>query len=358
LILKWGAPGPQICLAIVGKHSTISITMTSPGLPFIRRLFYSQWFITPPYPTESFKDQVIIVTGANVGLGLEAARHFVRLDAAKVIIACRSIEKGEAAKKDIESTTNRTGVVDVWQLDLGSFDSVKAFGKRIESLPRLDVLLENAGVSVQSWRMLEGHEESITVNVISTFLLALLALPKLKASAKKFNIKPHLCIVSSEVHIMAGFKERQNTSKPIFEVLKDEKLRTTDSYQISKLLEVLVVREITETSAKAPYPVVINMLNPGFCHSALIREMNSGMFIFMAIVKVIAGARTTEVGSRTLVNAAQFGPESHGKFLSDAKVDEVADWIRTDEGKETQVKVWSELQGILEKIQPGVTKNI
>lgn len=331
--------------------------MTTPGLPFLKRFFYSQWFVTPPYPTQSFKDQVIIVTGANVGLGLEAARHFVRLDAAKVIIACRSIEKGEAAKKDIEETTKRVGVVDVWQLDLSSYGSVKAFGKRIESLPRLDVLLENAGVNVQSWRLTEGHEESITVNVISTFLLALLALPKLKATAKKFTVHPHLTIVSSEVHVMAGFDERKDTSKPIFEVLKDEQSRTTEKYQLSKLLEVLIVREMTETSAKAPYPVIINMLNPGLCRTALTREFKFGFGMGVPILMTIAGARTTEVGGRTLVNAAGFEEESHGKYLSDSKMEEVSDWVRSDEGKEMQVKVWTELQDILEKIQPGVTKN-
>lgn len=64
-------------------------------------------------------------TGANIGLGKEAARHFVQLNAAKVIIACRSVEKGENAKQDIESTTGRKGVVDVWQLDLQSYDSVR-----------------------------------------------------------------------------------------------------------------------------------------------------------------------------------------------------------------------------------------
>ncbi len=58
-----------------------------------------------------------------MGLGKEAARHFVGLNAQIVILACRSVEKGEAAKKDIESTTKRAGVVEVWQLDLGSYNS-------------------------------------------------------------------------------------------------------------------------------------------------------------------------------------------------------------------------------------------
>lgn len=113
---------------------------------FLPHLMYSQFFVTPQYPTTDCTSKTIIVTGANVGLGKEAARHFVRLNAKKVIIACRSTEKGEAAKRDIEESTKRSGVVEVWQLDLQSYDSVKAFAKRAESLERLDAIVENAGI--------------------------------------------------------------------------------------------------------------------------------------------------------------------------------------------------------------------
>lgn len=74
---------------------------------------YSQLFVRIPYPTRDFTNETVIVTGANAGLGLEAARHFTRLNAAKVILAVRSISKGEAAKQSIESSTKRTSVVEV-----------------------------------------------------------------------------------------------------------------------------------------------------------------------------------------------------------------------------------------------------
>jgi len=58
------------------------------------------------------------------------------------------VEKGEAAKHDIERSTGRTGVVEVWKLDLQDYDSVKAFAKRAEGLKRLDIVIENAGISM------------------------------------------------------------------------------------------------------------------------------------------------------------------------------------------------------------------
>ena len=170
---------------------------------------YSQIFVSLPYPSQDFAGQTIIVTGANGGLGLEAARHFTRLGASKVILGVRNIESGNEAKKSIEDSTKRSGVVEVWQLDLGNYESVKQFVQRAQGLKRLDVVVENAGIAGNpKFAMPEGNEAMITVNVISTFLLGLMILPKLKETAAKFNVEPRLVIVSSEVHAFAKFKER------------------------------------------------------------------------------------------------------------------------------------------------------
>ena len=114
---------------------------------FLPTFIKSQFFEHPEVPTADCSGKTIIVTGANVGLGKEAARHFVRLNATKVILACRTVSKGEAARADIEATTKRSGVVQVWQLDLEDHDSIRKFVRRAETLDRLDVVLENAGGS-------------------------------------------------------------------------------------------------------------------------------------------------------------------------------------------------------------------
>lgn len=68
--------------------------------------------------------------------------------------------------------------------------------------------------------------------------------------------------------------------------------------------------------------------------------------------------RTTEMGSRTLVAAACAGDESHGMYMTDCQVGEVSAWVRSERGKETQRRVYDELMGVLEGVEPGVTKNI
>jgi NAD(P)-dependent dehydrogenase (short-subunit alcohol dehydrogenase family) len=90
--------------------------------------------------------KTVIVTGANVGLGKSAAAHFVSLNADKIIIACRSVEKGEAAKAEIiKSVDNAKTTIEVWPLDLSNYDSIRSFVKRANALERLDIVVENAG---------------------------------------------------------------------------------------------------------------------------------------------------------------------------------------------------------------------
>jgi NAD(P)-dependent dehydrogenase (short-subunit alcohol dehydrogenase family) len=313
---------------------------------------YSQLLVTPEYPTKSFTDQTVIVTGSNVGIGFEAARHFTRLNAAKVILAVRNISAGETAKQSIEESTGRAGVCEVWELDLASFGSVKAFAARASQLPRLDIVVENAGIATYNFRVAEGHESSITVNVISTFLLGLLLLPRLKATAKEFpSSTPHLSIVTSDVHAWTSLPEWKSSNT--FATLDEEEAADMPArYPTSKLLEILVVRELSPNLADSG--VILNMLTPGLCHSSLSREAGWGIWLMIQLM-----ARSTEVGSRTLVAAAAAGPESHGAYMRDGKANNAAlsSFVQSEDGAKAQKKVWEELSEILENIQPGVTNS-
>jgi len=189
---------------------------------FMTSFLYSQLFVTLPSPTQDFTDQTIIVTGSNTGLGLEAARHISRLNASLLILAVRNPVKGEAAKESILATTGRPSEsIEVWELDMQSYDSVKAFAARASKLQRIDALLENAGIMAQSFKLVAGYESVITTNVIGTFLLALLLLPKLRESAKKMGTRPRLSFVASDLHFIAKFPERN--AEDIFAALADER---------------------------------------------------------------------------------------------------------------------------------------
>ena len=126
-----------------------------------------QWvrdqFLDLPLISENLEGRIAIVTGANIGLGFECAKHFLRMKPAKLILAVRSIEKGQAAAlRMIEETKEtRSDVVEVWQLDMASFASVQAFAQRVLTLPRLDIAVLNSGVLTRVWDTTgDGYEVS------------------------------------------------------------------------------------------------------------------------------------------------------------------------------------------------------
>jgi retinol dehydrogenase-12 len=183
--------------------------------------FYSQLFVTPQVPDIRLDGHIIIVTGANVGLGFEATKHFVRMGASKVILACRDVNKGKSAQQSIERSTNvAKGALEVWQLDYSRYDSVKTFAERVNGLSRLDAVVQNAGINTRKWKMAEDNESHITVNVVSNLLLAHLILPKLRESARATGQDGRLVIVGSEVYMWAKFQEKH--SEKLFAALNSE----------------------------------------------------------------------------------------------------------------------------------------
>lgn len=282
-------------------------------LSYIYRQFFDH---PPPIPSSlSLKDQTILITGANSGIGLEAARQCVKLEAKLLILAVRSQVKGEAAKSDILKTNpGSETIVEIWLLDLESFGSVVAFGKRADELPRLDVAMLNAGVFKFAWETTsDGIESSLQVNHLSTALLSLLLLPVLRKTAIILHQPPRLTFTSSEVHMWTPFNE-QNAAN-VLECLNDKGhfKDYMDRYCVTKLLDVFWVREL---AAKVSEDVaIINLINPGSVDTGLHR----GNKVFQLMDKIVG--RTPEEGGRLLVDAAVVkGSESHGKYLSEARL--------------------------------------
>ncbi|KAI0383638.1 short-chain dehydrogenase/reductase-like protein [Hypomontagnella monticulosa] len=327
----------------------------------LSRAFWTQ--IMPlPIPTADFTSKTIIITGANVGIGLEAARYFVRLSAEKVILGCRDLDKANEAKRDIESTEGKIGVIEVWHVDLSSFDSVKGFCLRASTLDRLDIVIENAGLLATRYEAFEGYERQITVNVISTYLMAMLLLPTMRRTMSMYQDRnmddvPHLVIVGSNGHFYAHFKQRSAPS--IFDALKDDS-DMYERYRTSKVLSVLFARELANRMSSSGKPsTILNVVDPGFCQSNLLRDKALGpiMSPIMAFLMVVF-ARTAEKGARTYIMAACAGIESHGKYLEDCELSTPSSFVESDEGSKVQVRVFDELVGILEGISPGISGNI
>lgn len=182
---------------------------------------HSQLFVTPPIPTYDFGGQTIIITGGNRGIGFEAARHLLKLNAKRVILAVRSVQRGQDAAEKLEMSTGRSGSVQVEELNMASHESVKAFATRMEKIDRLDAVLLNAGMYIHEFYLADGYESHLTVNVINTVFLAFLLLPTLRSSANKHMSQSRISFVSSDRHVMFSLPEWKE-EKP-FELLSDEK---------------------------------------------------------------------------------------------------------------------------------------
>ena len=98
----------------------------------------------------------------------------------------------------------------MYELDYSRYASVLAFGTEIATqLERLDAVVLNAGIATETFAVLEGNESSMTVNVVSTVLLAVLLLPALRASAERWGTEPVMTVVNSGAHAMCEFPERR-----------------------------------------------------------------------------------------------------------------------------------------------------
>jgi retinol dehydrogenase-12 len=177
-------------------------------MPSFGNFLHTQLILNIPKPIVSFTSKTVIITGGNSGLGKEAVKHIVGLGASKVIISCRNTSKGNKAKLEIESSLKcNPDIIEVWEVDIESVASVNAFVDKVNKLPRLDVLISNAGIQTINFGIAYGTERTLAVNVIGTFLLALQLIPKLKETAKAFNVEPHLTFLSSALYDVAKYPD-------------------------------------------------------------------------------------------------------------------------------------------------------
>jgi NAD(P)-dependent dehydrogenase (short-subunit alcohol dehydrogenase family) len=190
-----------------------------------------------------------IVTGANGGIGLETARGLACMGAS-VGLVCRNAEKGRAALADIQRESG-SSKLDLLIADMSSQASVRALGAQIlEKYPRIDVLINNAGGAARERKLsADGIEVTLAANHLGAFLLTLLLLDRLKASAPARIIN-----VSSE----AQRRARLDISDLQFE---HRKFSGFAAYGQSKLLMNAVTFELARRLEGTG--VTVNCLHPG-----------------------------------------------------------------------------------------------
>ncbi|CAK7233490.1 hypothetical protein SBRCBS47491_008627 [Sporothrix bragantina] len=308
-----------------------------------RQLFQS----VPPIPANVRLDgKTVLVTGANVGLGLACTRHFLELGAARLIMAVRSISKGEAAaalfKKEFASAQ-----IDVWQLDMELPSSVQAFAARCKAdIPRLHVAVLNAGLGKEFFvRTAEGkqRETTLQVNYLSTVLLAVLLLPLMKPNSSESDKAPgRLTLISSDASLGEKLPAVPAGSTILDTMDDSSKFEGYQQYARTKLMLNMFTAKLA-SDVVSPSEVIINTCNPGATKgTGAISAVQSKIILAVMTLLFAVLGRTPEDAARAYVHASLvLGAESHGSFT---------DWLVRcwplfmygDKGRRATDRLWDE----------------
>lgn len=245
-------------------------------------------------------------------------------------------------------------------MDLCNYQSVLAFVNRVNSsLSRLDGFIANAGVEMIDFELAEGLETTLTVNAVSTYLIAIGVVPKLEESSKKYSTATTLTIVGSMIHTFGPDSQLDTPeTQDILTALSDPTTADMENrYPLSKLIDHQYfhnfAQRVTSRAAKQNADVIVNIVNPGWCASELDRyKINKSLFERGMFAMI---GRTTEEGSRTLVHAITAGKETHDQYLSECRIKPESDYMQSERGRQTSRRMWRELLVRLDKISPEIT---
>lgn len=259
--------------------------------------------------------RIAVVTGANSGIGLVAARELARAGAT-VVLACRAPARASAAADGIIEAVPGAAI-EVWQLDLADLASVRDFADGLAAQhPKVDILLNNAGVmAVPHDRTADGFERQFGTNHLGHFALTGLLLECLHAAPA-----PRVVTVSSGMHKLG---------KIDFDDLQGERrYGRWRAYNQSKLANLLFMYELQRRATAAGSALRSLAAHPGYTATNL--QSHSGNAVEGAVMRVLntVVAQREDMGALPSLYAATMelpggtyiGPDGLGEGRGHPKV--------------------------------------
>ena len=277
------------------------------------------------WDTQYIPDQagkIIVVTGATSGIGLAAATTFAERGA-RVVLAVRDKYKGERAAAEIRGRNPNT-TVSVEQLDLTSLASVAACAARIdEKLPRVDVLVNNAGLGKQPRRSVtvDGFEQQFGVNHLGHFALTAQLVPALLRAGQ-----PRVVTVASVAHR----RGRIRWNDPNFST----GYKGNTAYSQSKLANLMFALELAARAKAQGSRLMSLAAHPGLAMTGFIAAtglpwwMQQGGTLAMRLI-----GQSAEAGSWPPLYAATMADVRGGDYWGPRGFKEIA-------GAPTRARVW------------------
>jgi NAD(P)-dependent dehydrogenase (short-subunit alcohol dehydrogenase family) len=243
-----------------------------------------------------------VVTGANSGLGLITARELARAGA-RVTLACRNMEKGAAAMKEIPAACPGAEL-ELAALDLGSLESVRSFADAfLSDHDGLDLLINNAGVMAPPRRATaDGVEQQIGTNHLGHFALTGLLLGRMGG-----RDDARVVTLTSGAHRMGhiAFDDLQSQSR----------YRRWRAYGQSKLANLLFALELDRRLRAAGSPIKSLAAHPGYAATNLQSAAVPFLDRTVMVVTNLAFAQSAEKGALPQLYAATHPGLESGEFL-------------------------------------------
>jgi len=289
-------------------------------------------------------EKIVIVTGANSGLGYNTTRALA-LKGAKVIMACRNLEKGEKARQLIVNE----GVAvepEVWQLDLASLESVKQFASKYAAEhKKLDLLFNNAGLMAIPYNKTEdGFEMQFGVNHLGHFALTARLWPIMSKTEGSRVIQ-----VASLAHYFGKVR---------FEDIHWEKAyKKWGAYGMSKLANLLFVHELARRVTETGSGVTVAAAHPGWAEtelqakSARMEGKELGAKAMGLINKVLA--QSGEMGALPSLYAATTDGVEQGSYFGPGGLMKMQGWPVLDSPSKKLVN--NEVSGRLWEVSEALT---
>ncbi len=214
--------------------------------------------------------RIAIITGANIGLGLNTALELAG-KGCSVVLACRSLDKAADAKTEILRQHPKAKVESL-QLDLCSLQSVRDFAAKFSAAhPRLDLLINNAGIMMPPYSLSEdGFESQLAANYLGHFALTGLLLPLLEKTGGSRVVS-----LSSLAHNWSGMR---------FDDLQFSKgYNKRKAYGQSKFACLMFAYELNRRLQKAGSAILSVAAHPGVSATNLAQHMPRALSMFMPL---------------------------------------------------------------------------
>lgn len=237
------------------------------------------------------QDKVVLITGANSGIGKETTRTLAH-QGASLVMACRNQAKADPVRQAIQEGSGNAQI-EVMSLDLASLASIREFaGQFSEEYRQLHVLINNAGTfSMSRQETLDGFELTMGVNYLGTFLLTRLLLPVLQDTPQSRIVN-----VSSDVHSQGEID---------LDDLQLERKRYSGmkAYANSKLANLCFARNLAVQLLDAG--VTVNALHPGHVATNIWRLWPDDRWYQTLLLKIMHRfAISAEEGAQTSIYLA------------------------------------------------------